>query len=479
LKKFIFRIVVLFFLLVCLQNCLLSTTATEVLAELGDSILKENFVLDEAFLQKLENVIALDSIDFLTYEFNYYKDILANEPRLDEYKLKRDQYFSEYSVLYNNRDYEQALENYKSYLTYKDSINSILNARNITDLNEQYKTLERQKNIELLNQNNALKNLSLERRKQIKLIILIISVSLFIFLITFLIFIRIKILKKRRLKEEIEARTKAQNELIKTKSELENLVERRKKELINANKSLKSEIMLMEKMREQILRAERFKIVGEMTSGMINVIEKPVSSINLNVQTFQEKFVNCDSEINEMADILCKTATKVNKTLQSLKQLSGADKNELIPIDMNEIIHNTLSLFKAKQTVKKISFVTRLSARLPKLKLDRVKLEGALINLILNSIDSIESAGKIVISSRKYQQNVIVKLTDTGCGMSRKKLENIFSLFYTTKETGCGLGLNIVQRYILSMDGNIEIYSRPEKGTTIRLSFPLGTMNEE
>jgi signal transduction histidine kinase len=469
----------LLFLIGCLQNCLLSVTAAEILPELGDSILNKDFVLDEAFLQELENVIALDSIDFLTYEFNYYSEILANEPRLDDYKLKRDKYFSEYSILYNNQDYKQALDSYKSYLSYKDSINSILNARNITDLNEQYKTLEKQKNIELLNQDNTLKNLSLERRKQIKWIILIISVSLFIFLITFLIFIRIKILKKRKLKREIEARTKAQNELIKIKRELENLVERRKKELITANRDLESEINLMEKMREKILRAERFKIVGEMTSGMINVIKKPVNLINLNVQTFQEKFINNNIEINEMAEILGKTSSKVNKTLQSLKELSSADKNELIKADVNEIIHNTLSLFKAKQTAKKISFATKLSAGLPKIKLDRVKLEGALINLILNSIDSIKDEGKIVITSRKYKQNVIVKLTDTGCGMCREKLENIFSLFYTTKETGCGLGLNIVQRYILAMNGNMEICSRPGIGTTIRLSFPLGISNEK
>ncbi len=162
----------------------------------ADTLYIDGFAIDKAFLQELKDVIDYDSTDFLTYELNYYNDILKNEPRLDELRSKKDRHLSEYDVYYNNEEFEKALTSYKLYLTYKDSINTILNARNVTDLNEQYNTVEKQNNIKILNRENQLKSLDLDKRKQLRWILYITSVFLFLFLVFTLNFVRLKFIKK-------------------------------------------------------------------------------------------------------------------------------------------------------------------------------------------------------------------------------------------------------------------------------------------
>jgi signal transduction histidine kinase len=466
-------------IIIALNICLLSGQIETTIQNEADSLYLDGYIIDKAFLQELRDVIDYDSTDFLTYELNFYNEILTNEPRLDELRLQADHYLNEYSIYSKRSDFKSALESYKKYLVYKDSINTVLNARNVTDLNEQFKTLEKQKNIEMLNRENQLKTLGLEKRKQIRWIMYIALGSLFFLLMTFLIFVRVKILKKGKLNLEAAARRNAEKALLKTKVELENLVEERKTELKRTNKLLKTEIVEIEEIHQRIFRAERLKIVGEMSGGMIKVIEQPVCSITIAAQSFKDTFTNGEKEINELADILTHTSSKVNNTLQSIRQFSLAERSNLKPTSVNEIIRNTINLFKFRELNKKIEFCTSLSSRLPLLNLDKVKVEGIIMNLILNSIDSISEEGSITISTRNLRDNVIIAFTDSGSGIDKKDLKEIFNPFFTTKEKGFGLGLSIVHQYVLSMQGKIDFSSQLGKGTRVRISFPFRDNDEQ
>jgi len=469
---------IIFLLLILHPFFLFSEDKQLLFPEQEDSLISSDFVLDEAFMKELANVIDYDSTDFLTWELNYYEDILKQEPRLEEFRLKAQSYLNNYSIFSKNNNFKEALESYKSYLTFKDSINTIQNARNISDLNKTYETYEKQKNIEILNQDNELNNLKLESRKQVKWIMIFASLFLVFFLIAFIIFVRIKFLKNKKLRLEVAARRKAKKELLTAKEDLEEQVVKRRSELISTNEQLQNEITEIEKIQQKILRAERLTVVGEMASGMINVIEEPVRSISLSVQNYLDKFTDAEGEPQEMAEILVKTSHKVNNTLHSLQQFSLSGKINWEKTDINKIINNTITLFKAKQYGRKISFSKQISASIPKLKLDKVKLESILINLVLNAIDSISDEGNIKITSRKYKDQVVMKITDTGAGISKDNIGKVFNPFFTTKERGFGLGLSIVHQYIRAMKGSISISSKPAKGTEIRISFPVGQDEE-
>jgi signal transduction histidine kinase len=112
---------------------------------------------------------------------------------------------------------------------------------------------------------------------------------------------------------------------------------------------------------------------------------------------------------------------------------------------------------------------------LPPALVDRDQLSQAFLNLLLNSLESIDGDGKIHISLRKgYDQpSVEVVIADTGRGIPQEDLEKVFEPFFSTKRKGTGLGLAIVHQIVDSHGGDIAVESREGVGTTFRITLPL------
>jgi signal transduction histidine kinase len=106
------------------------------------------------------------------------------------------------------------------------------------------------------------------------------------------------------------------------------------------------------------------------------------------------------------------------------------------------------------------------------LKCDELQLKQAFINLIKNAIEATPNNGVINIRIEK-NENVIITISDTGCGMTKKQLDNLGTSFFTTKKDGTGLGLMVTYNIIKNQHGNIQVKSEEGKGTTFIIQFPL------
>jgi two-component system NtrC family sensor kinase len=95
------------------------------------------------------------------------------------------------------------------------------------------------------------------------------------------------------------------------------------------------------------------------------------------------------------------------------------------------------------------------------------------INLLLNAGGAIRNQGEIVVESALEDDDVVIRITDNGCGMDTETLEHIFEPFFTTKERGTGLGLAISKQIIEQHQGSIEMHSRPGEGTRVTVRIPL------
>ena len=94
------------------------------------------------------------------------------------------------------------------------------------------------------------------------------------------------------------------------------------------------------------------------------------------------------------------------------------------------------------------------------------------MNLILNAIEATSQGGKISISAYADDQEIRLEIADTGVGIPEENLSQIFDLYFTTKDTGTGMGLALVNRIIVEHGGRIEVSSQEGKGTTFILSLP-------
>jgi len=118
----------------------------------------------------------------------------------------------------------------------------------------------------------------------------------------------------------------------------------------------------------------------------------------------------------------------------------------------------------------------RVPADLPNIRVDANQLSQVLMNLLLNDAQATPEGGKITVSAERSQSedSVEIRIVDTGCGIPADILPHVFEPFFTTKRgKGTGLGLSISQTYVRSHDGEIQIDSVPNSGTTVTIRLPL------
>jgi signal transduction histidine kinase len=130
--------------------------------------------------------------------------------------------------------------------------------------------------------------------------------------------------------------------------------------------------------------------------------------------------------------------------------------DEIFGLYEREISHNKITL--QKMYTKKMI-----------INIDGERIKTALTNIILNAIQAMPDGGKMDVLTHPKRREIII--TDTGSGIPRKDLANIFDLFYTTKSTGTGLGLPTAYKIIRAHDGDILIESKENSGTKITIRF--------
>jgi len=148
-------------------------------------------------------------------------------------------------------------------------------------------------------------------------------------------------------------------------------------------------------------------------------------------------------------------------------------KMDVEPVDMNDIVNRIIELFENSNIAKNVKFSKLLDNNLPAIKADANQMHQAIINVVLNSIQSIEGTGSIAVKTGLMDSNVFLSVKDTGKGMSGETIGRITEPYFTdNKKNGTGLGLSITARVIRNHNGKIEIKSSPGQGTEFVILIP-------
>jgi signal transduction histidine kinase len=111
--------------------------------------------------------------------------------------------------------------------------------------------------------------------------------------------------------------------------------------------------------------------------------------------------------------------------------------------------------------------------------MDADKIRRAFLNIIRNAVEAMPQGGTLTISSRRTDSMVEFKFADTGAGMSRETLENLWTPLFTTKARGMGFGLPITRRIVEAHGGTVAADSAPGKGSTFTVKLPVKTEARE
>jgi two-component system NtrC family sensor kinase len=141
------------------------------------------------------------------------------------------------------------------------------------------------------------------------------------------------------------------------------------------------------------------------------------------------------------------------------------------------VTRQTLRLIRSQKPVKQVAIVEDLAADLPRVDADKNQLQQVLVNLSLNACEAMPNGGTLSISTLAQDGKVLVKLTDTGCGIKKEHLGRIFDPFFSTKPVGkgTGLGLSVSYGIIQQHGGAIEVESEEGKGSTFTVVLPAAS----
>jgi GAF domain-containing protein/CheY-like chemotaxis protein len=248
---------------------------------------------------------------------------------------------------------------------------------------------------------------------------------------------------------------------------------------------LKQTMNQLHRAQEQVMQAEKLKVLGEMASGVAHDFNNLLATILVRAEIMER--CSTDPQVQEWARVIQKTALDGAETVRRLRSFyRQVEEDERISLDLNQLIleaiHRTEPKWKdeAQASGIVIQFETQLAPLGPILG-NPCELHNVFINLIFNAIEALPQGGKITISTSLRDQGspaeaVEVAITDNGVGMSEQVLRQAFDPFFTTKgPNGSGLGLPVSRGIIERHGGEISIRSAPGIGTTVLVRLPSST----
>ena len=227
-------------------------------------------------------------------------------------------------------------------------------------------------------------------------------------------------------------------------------------------------------MQKTLMEQDKLASIGRLSAGVAHEINNPLTTILTSTMLLQEDLAPDDPAHEELQTIANETL-RCRKIVTSLLDFARQNKPLKNLFNVNDIVTETILLTHKQAAFKDITVTSHLAPQLPDQMVDKGQLEQALINLILNAVESTPEGGTISIKTA-YQPSfkaVQIDVADTGAGISPADMDKIFEPFFTTKESGTGLGLAITHGIIQQHGGTLEVESHPGQGTRFSIFLPI------
>lgn len=226
------------------------------------------------------------------------------------------------------------------------------------------------------------------------------------------------------------------------------------------------------RLKEQLNRAEHLSSLGEMVAGVSHEIRNPLGIIRSSAELLKKKMLKYDPS-NTIPNIIVEEANRLNNIITDFLDFAKPRNPNFVPCRADDILEKNLTFLSAQIKGQGYIVEKHIEDKLPKIMADSDMIYQAFLNILLNAMQSMPEGGKIRIEVVSTADTLTISFKDEGEGIPDAVVEKIWDPFFTTKDTGTGLGLGIVKNIVESHRGNIRIGNKPEGGAQVTVALPV------
>lgn len=227
------------------------------------------------------------------------------------------------------------------------------------------------------------------------------------------------------------------------------------------------------KLMEIASQSEKMKAIGTLAGGLAHEIKNPLTAIKTFAEHLPKKMEDREF-LQKFSQIVGSEVDRIDDLVNQILEFAKPGPIKPADFNLNKLLTDTADFLN--NTFLKHRIRIKLDLTTTKdliINADRSRLRQALLNLLLNAVESMPEGGALSVMTRADRRKVHVIISDTGKGIAKKDLPHIFNPFYTQKDTGTGLGLAITHNIIEEHGGKIWIESNIGKGTTVFVELPI------
>ena len=231
----------------------------------------------------------------------------------------------------------------------------------------------------------------------------------------------------------------------------------------------------------EVVRLNRLSTAGELSASIAHELQQPLSAILINSEE-ADVILNSESpnitELKAIVNDIKRDDRRASEVITRLGRLFKGIPNETQDVDLNDVVREVFGFLSWMAAARQITFSTSFAQPAPLVRGDAIQLQQVILNLLMNAMDAIQGAksrqrtivGRTAVLDGRFAE---VSIEDSGPGIPAGREKDIFQPFFTTKESGMGMGLALVRTIVENYGGQIGAENREQGGAVIRFTLPL------
>lgn len=227
------------------------------------------------------------------------------------------------------------------------------------------------------------------------------------------------------------------------------------------------------RIEDEIELSRRISASGRVTRGVAHEVKNPINAIVLHLQLLRNKLQQIDPDTTRHVDIIDSEIHRLDRVVQILVDFTRPRDLHLEETDLRSTLEEVALLAAPDAEQHGVTLLSELPPEPIPVKVDSDFIKQAILNVVLNGVQSMPNGGTLTIAAQKNEDTVITEVRDQGIGIPSALQDKIFELYFTTKKSGSGIGLAQTYQILQWHYGSVDFESEEGKGTTFRLRLPL------